>query len=479
MRLRNTLTALAILLVVGGYAFVVRFYSKPVEARKALRVKPGEIAKIDLKYPGRELVLERKPGAPWMISQPLGVKADQAAANNLARAIADCRITGTVEQNPKDLAPFGLARPQVIVTVTTMDHRTLPAIEVGRTTPIGFSAYVKLTAEPAVMLTSSAFHAEMNKTPGQMRDRELMTFKADDVKRLTIEHDNGPAVEVDRDRGQWNIVKPARYPADSTQVHQLLSALAQAKAADFVSDAPADVASYGLEKPRLTITVYTGKTGKAGGGRESLRFGARRQESGKDEVYVRRGERAPIYTVPQWVLSSVDKPVLELRDKTALGLEPSKVETAEVRSNGKEFTLKRAGGKWSLVEDGKTSEADTAAVEVFLNRIRDLKGASIVMDPVKDPDVLGMNKPALVFKFAGQDGKPLGEVKLFKVENGNPPPGASPEPSGAGADYYLTSSTSTALFSTDQSTFHQLAKPAGQFRPRSHPIAAASPPPGH
>ena len=72
MRFRNTLVALAVLLIIGGYAFVNFYFSKPEQAKTALNIKGDDIAKIELKYPGRELVLERKAGEPWMIIKPVG-----------------------------------------------------------------------------------------------------------------------------------------------------------------------------------------------------------------------------------------------------------------------------------------------------------------------------------------------------------------------------------------------------------------------
>ncbi len=75
---------------------------------------------------------------------------------------------------------------------------------------------------------------------------------------------------------------------------------------------------------------------------------------------MRRGERAPIYTVAPWVMSGVDKTVLDLRDKTVLGFDPSKVETIAIKPSDKpQFAIKRAAsGKWNVVADGKTSPAD-------------------------------------------------------------------------------------------------------------------------
>src|SRR5580700_6978277 len=118
MRFRNTLIALVVLVLIGGYAFVNYYFSKPEPTRTAYDLKGDDIATIDLKYPDRELLIERKAGEPWMITKPVGATADATSANNLARAIAECQITKTVEDKADDLKPFGLDKPQVIVTVT-------------------------------------------------------------------------------------------------------------------------------------------------------------------------------------------------------------------------------------------------------------------------------------------------------------------------------------------------------------------------
>src|SRR5579862_8432002 len=283
MRFRNTLIALVVLAIVGGYAFVNYYYATPEKPKTALDLKPEDIAKIDLKYPGRELELERKPGEPWVITKPVGAAADQTTANNLARAIAECEITKTVEDKADNLAPFGLDKPQVTVTVTDTRGKTLPSLEVGKTTPVGFSAYLKYGDKPAIMLTSSAFPSGMNKTPDQMRDRELMTFKVDDVQKLLITHDDGTQIEIDRDGDKWKIVKPASYDADPTQVRQLLTTLGDFNDANFITDAPTNAAQYGLEKPHLVATVYLGKADT----QQSLLFGFKQKEQGKDGIYVR------------------------------------------------------------------------------------------------------------------------------------------------------------------------------------------------
>ena len=64
MRFRNTLIALLVLILFGGYAFVNYYFSKPEAAQTAFNIKADDIAKIDLKYPTREMTWSAKPASP-------------------------------------------------------------------------------------------------------------------------------------------------------------------------------------------------------------------------------------------------------------------------------------------------------------------------------------------------------------------------------------------------------------------------------
>ena len=477
MRFRNTVIAFVVLLIIGGYAVINYRFSKPVPVPKLLGIKADEIAKIELKYPNRELVIAReKPGASWMITNPIGTKANQIAANNLANAIAGCQTTRTIDEHPKDLAPFGLAKPAVTVVVTTAKGKTLAGIEVGKSTPVGFNAYIKMTDKPAVMLVSSAFPPGMQKTVSEMRDRSLMSFDIADVTKFTLQPDSGSLIEVDREKktGKWEIVKPREYLADPTQVRQVLSSLADAQVSDFVNDAPVDVSHYGLEKPHLVVTVYTTRKGAAH--IQSLLFGFRERKKGKDDIYVRRGERAPVYAVHSFVLTNVNKSLLDLRDKTVMSFEPSAVETVEVTSGGKSFSLKRAPhGKWDVTSDGRTSPADVPVVERFLDQLRDFTGNTIVMDPMSHPEMFGLDKPTYQVTLIAKDGKPIGTIKLSKVKVKQMAAATVPAAAPEKTDYYAVSTAGTALYSTDKFMFGQLDKSADEFMSRAKSAASPSP----
>ena len=147
MRFRNTLIALVVLLILGGYAFVNTYFSKPEPRRNRINIKADEIAKIELKYPDRDLVLERDKGKPWMHHQADRRDADQTAADNLARAIADCADQHRRGQ-ADNLAPFGLDKPRSHGHCHRFQGQDAAGDRGREVTPVGFSAYPKYPTVP-------------------------------------------------------------------------------------------------------------------------------------------------------------------------------------------------------------------------------------------------------------------------------------------------------------------------------------------
>ncbi|HYL60228.1 MAG TPA: DUF4340 domain-containing protein [Candidatus Acidoferrales bacterium] len=471
MRPRNTIIALILLLIVGGYAFIIGVYSKSEKSGTLLEIKADDIAKIELRYQDRDLVIERDKGGPWRLVKPIGGEADRFQSNNLARAISDCRIERTVDEKPTSLAEYGLDKPQTIVTVTTFDKKTHPSIAVGRNSPIGFYSYIRFTDKPAVMLTESVFRSGMNKTVNDLRNRELMSFKMDDVQKLIVSRDNGPPVEIERDGDNWKIVKPTAYAADDTKVRSALSTLINAKASDFINDTPASVTQYGLEKPHVSATVVL-KNGE----QQSLLFGYKQTEAGKGGIYVRRGERTPVYAAPEYVMSALDASPLDFRDKTILSVDPAAVDSIKVKTTDSEFTLKRAaGGKWEVVTGGNTAEGDVPVVERMLSQLRNFKGTSIVADPMPSAQPFGLDNPSLQITLLGKDGKSLGSVKLAKITVTQSAPPIGGEPRGPRSEYYAESSASKAVFALSDFSFTQLNKPAALYMAKAPPAPAPAP----
>jgi hypothetical protein len=464
MQFRNTIIVLVLLILVGGYIYFFQA-GKPEEATKKLfNIKSDDITRVVLKYPGQEIEIERSDGG-WKVVKPIKVDADTSAVNTLTHEIADADVKRTVDEHPTNLALYGLDKPAVTVVVGTKD-KAFPGIEVGRTTPIGYSVYIKATDKPAVMLTAGGFGPGTKRAVSDLRDHTLMSFKVDDVNQVTVAPEGQPPVELEKDQGKWKIVKPAKYAADADGVRMLLSSLSNSRIDDFTADNPTNAAQYGLDKPALEVSVFTGP----GQSRQSLEFGKKETGPGKDDYYVRRGEKPNVYTVHNYVFNDANKGLNDLRDRTVLAFDTDKVDQIKFTSAGKSFVVARAAGdKWTETDGGK-SNADPVKVQQFLDRVHALKAESIVQDSTANLDKFGLNSPNEQVTFLGKDSNNIGTVKLTKIERHNENEKSAP----ARTDYYALSSTGPTVYKIFEYDYSDLIKTPDQLaapKPTAAPTA--------
>ncbi len=488
MRLRNTIVVLVLLAVVGGYALVVLLGSRPVPAATLYKLAARDISHLDLRYPDRELELARNPDHTWRIVKPLKADADQSAVDSLTHAIAQAQLTKTIEENPASLAPFGLDRPSVVVTITSDKGGALPALDVGKMSPVGGGAYVKLASSPAVLMTTSDFPAAVTKQANDLRSRELMSFNMDDANKLTLQSAAGGPIELDKQAGKWQIVQPAHYLADADAVARLLTALANAHIADFVTDTPEDLGKYGLAKPQLEVSIFTGKDQTP----HSLLFGLEEPDAYKHAIYVKHGSDPYVFSVEDTLIGKVNLSVFDLRDKTVMAFDPAKAGRLEIENHGKQYTLERdKDGKWQVASGGKSSPANGAAVQTFVDELANLKGDKIVADPMADAKNYGLDKPTEKITVYDKDGKQIGTVELAqlqsRIEVAKPTPTPAAEAAAAPAggkrevksvmrfENYARSTAGTPVYSLREADFSQFDMTADQFKP-TQPLQPAPTP---
>ncbi|MGH7856453.1 MAG: DUF4340 domain-containing protein, partial [Candidatus Binatia bacterium] len=131
MSFRNTVAIAVLFLALGAYLYFVESEKVREEGKKQTLVSlaTGEVAGVTLEYPekGQTIVLKKTAGG-WRMQQPLEAEADQAAVDNLVRAIADAELKRTLEGDAGPPATYGLEKPETVVRVELNDGRKLPAI---------------------------------------------------------------------------------------------------------------------------------------------------------------------------------------------------------------------------------------------------------------------------------------------------------------------------------------------------------------
>lgn len=450
MRPRNTLFLVLLLAAIVGYLYFVEREKIADEQRTdtVLDVEADAVTAVTLTYPDREIVVERRDGA-WHMTKPVDAEADAVMVQNLVRGVAEAELKKTIDA-PADLAPFGLAPPQVTVTLTA-GERTLPAIRVGKDTAVGFMTYVQRDDTTAVQLTGSGFRTSVDKQPKDLRDKTILRFADDAVDAITLRGREG-AVELAKVDGAWSITAPTAYRADNNAVRALLSTLRNLRATDFAAEAPdaAALAGYGLEPPQREIALRAGDTPI------TLAIGAEFEQG----LYVRAGDRPTVFVIGKWASGDLDKGVNELRDKTLLTFDPTQATAITVTRGGTgAYTLQAAGGRWSLA--GSDQPLDAAAVDAFVGALSRLTGTQVLSADAGDPAAWGLAPPAVTIDVRGDDGALLGTIRA-----------GSHSPDPPATQYTAMRDGDPAVFQLRDDQFRQLDQQAGDFV-----AAPAAPPP--
>ena len=446
MQSRKTLLALLVLAIIGGLAYYVSRQPEAQKNYKLFNLKPEDISRIEFRGPARDLVIERTPLALWRIVKPVNTAADNSAVDGVANAIANLEVADTVDSSgttAAELANFGLENPAVTITVTTRDQRVLPGIMVGRDTPIGSNTYIKTTDKPAVLLIGSGFTAESGRTLNDLRSHVLIDFTADQMNRVAVSHADGSVLEIVRQGDDWKIVKPRPYPADKAAVEHLLDAIVNARVSDFVLENPDNLDKFGLAHPSLEFEVSGGKDNA----KRSVAIGFKQPEAAKSAVFARVGEGdRPVCTIADYIVKAVDKSFDEMRDKTVIAFDESKVARMTLIGGPVSIVLERVpGGKWNVIAGGRTTAAKPEVASSMLDQLHDLKGTRIVEDPMTDPRPFGMVNPTLTAVLFDQGGKEIGSIYLSQIEATRQPDRAT-EKSTTQTFGYATSSADKAVY---------------------------------
>jgi len=460
MRFRTTIILALVLAGLGAYLYFVELERVAEEAKKKtlFEFKTEDATGITLTYPDRKIVVKLSDGK-WRLTEPVQDLADESIVTNLLNAIAECEIKKTLEDVPTDLAPFGLDKPSAEVQVTLKD-RELPVIKVGKTSPVGFSTYIQRADDPKVYLTSSAFHTGTDKQLKDVRDKQILSFDDNAIRKITV-HGPDRDILLKKSESGWSLEQPTAHAADAATVRSFLSTLRSMRATDFAAEQASDLSQYGLDNPRLAITVTPDKEDE----QKQILVG---KENDKKDIYLKVASRPTVYVASNWVYRDLNKTVNDFRDKTVIAFDKDAATKLEIqRSDGERFVLSRSENKpWTL--EGSETAPDEPAVTRFLNDLKDIKAHEIASDKPEDLAQYGLASPLLSVTVRGKEGALLGAIRIGSY-------------SGSGesktTEYAVLRDDQPTIFRIREHLFTRINKKAADFlpKPTATPVATATP----
>ena len=297
-----------------------------------------------------------------------------------------------------DLEAFGLAEPGIEVGFTTTDG-TDARLLIGERSPAGNDLYATVAGSNRVFLISGFLDTTFDQTTFDLRDKSILDITRNEVDSLEV---SGPevAVRLRKADGEWSLVSPIEARADLGVTDGLVGRLSngrmsaiEAESADAEALGP-----YGLDDPRLTVTVGLGSSAA------TLLLG---DTTPAGTVYARDGARDLVFTVDESLAAELEQGVDEYRRKDLFAFRPFNATALEIEHEGERWTfaLEEAAGEEETDTWRRTApdpgDVERADIDDLLAKLSNLRAESF--QPTREDT--GLDAPAATIAVTFDDGE--------------------------------------------------------------------------
>ena len=413
MTFRRLIPYVVIFLILAGAYAGLRWrqeqqVARDEQAKKVFHLKETDISDLSL-VRGKDEVRLVKKDRDWHLTAPLNTRADQTVVDSVLATLARLQKERELGEE-KDLKPFGLDKPGLVVKFTAQGQPHQLAF--GAKVPGDQNYYALRDQDPHLLTISMGNKDSLDRQLLALRDKTLLPFIIGEVKGLKVKGPKGKdskgkdtrtLVALEKTGPQtWRWVGRPDFRVRGDRVEKLLRDIHDARARNFIEPIPKKLADLGLAQDRqIEITVVTPA------GDQVLWLGAKKGA----EVYARIGAAGPVALVDAALADEVDKTLKSLEDRRLWSGAIPEVHQVVWGPPGKTWTARIDQGAW------KITGPDQAATQQ--------PAAAAGNGPVEFPEAGKRKNPA--------PGRP--SQKLPGLYPGTPGPGRQtpPAPGGGGS----------------------------------------------
>jgi len=413
---------------------------------------------------GPTMVFERQPDGSWRQTEPFDypVKGPETSGFNIGSIIDTAVLLRYTRRLDDAQAPktYGLDPPRAVLRLEgayrRVDGRVEPVLQAGATEApdhgdrvaldLRFKlgreaaagrAFVMFGEKPRVYVTGRQLHRELLDQPlADLRRRTLANVAVGRVAKIELRgRDRALTIEPGALPGSWRFSAGAQGRASANAVEQLARLLSNARIKTFVADQPQDLGAYGLAEPRHELEIHararaaeegSGNADRASGGamvRHRLRVG--RAVVDEEAAYAMYQDRPVVFTLANYVLDPLDRPLSELRDGRLTPMPRRDLRAITVdRPDRSTLRIVKEAGEWRFGDPAPAFGIEPASVESLLDAVFDTRAESFV-----PAEQVGEADGTLRMSFAGR-AAPEG-LKLARAPAGEGAAEASDAPADA------------------------------------------------
>ena len=404
MNLKKTLIRTAVLMIVlvglGSYFYLYEFKGgkerekAEEEAKKVFQLEEDKVVEFRLARADEEEIVCTKKDDKWRVEQPVQADADQSAVNRVVSEFVDVKRTRTVEEEPQDLALFGLDQPSLKLAALVGEKDEPETLFLGDENPTKSAFYAKTETDTAVFLIQSYSKRSLDKKLFDLRDKKVADFVKDEVQTLRLERGDLKIEAEKRDDGTWMLTSPLKVRGDKTEISKTIDKIDSAGVKEFIDEEPVDLAEYGLDIPDITLTMLIGED-KAS---KAVLIGRKNED--KDGYYAKRAEEKNVFLLQLDVLDAIPEEVDTWRDHSLLTVDVGKVEKMEYVADGQKFVLATDEERDWQIEEPIEEKADDLVTNDLITDLTNVKAKEFLEE---EKDEFGLAEPQISFKLWVKD----------------------------------------------------------------------------
>lgn len=294
------LATVFVTLIVCVYLFEIQGGKKRAAIKekeeKVLLLEKDKVEQVVLEVPNGVFKAKRIGENEWAIEEPLKVKGDKWAWNQIVDTVSDLKYKRVIEESASDLSAYGLKDSKIKVEFQVKGEKEKKVLKVGDENPIGDSLFATAGETKKVVLVPSYLSSSLNKELKQLREKRLFSFEIEKTRLIEVVS-KGKKLSLRKEGNKWLVASSSKKnEAELSQVTSLLNTVSSLEVKDFETEAPSDLLKYGLKDPEMKILVKDEKNVQL-----ELLFG----KKDKDGIFVAKKGEKPVYRLPAYVIDDI------------------------------------------------------------------------------------------------------------------------------------------------------------------------------
>lgn len=214
----------------------------------------------------------------------------------------------------------------------------------------------------------------------RLQKKVIPDFKASMIKKIELSNESGKIILEKSGDNYWHIVEPLKLRSDNSEVNSILSEFEfMYKVGSFKKegDKPFDLHDYGLDDPKISITMYTDIPAKPDkiqvtGPKDKYTVFVGQKLAAGDNVYIKLDTSDEVTVVPGTLVDKVNKNILDLRSKWVFSFDKEAVDTIQIKTKEYNIVCNRKGNFWRLAEP-VNDLADLEKIKDILGKFKNLQ----------------------------------------------------------------------------------------------------------